>query len=102
MKQNNIYDFQQYETIRSFGDNNYTGKMNKDEVKIGKSNLLKNIVECNSKSRPITIGKDKKNIFDVTNKILSHGSNYIVDVVMWPKFGNSSIPMRKVIITSTL
>ena len=30
-------------------------------------------------------------ICDVTNKILSHKSNYIVDVVMWPKFGNSSI-----------
>ena len=34
---------------------------------------------------------------DVTNKILSHDSSYIVDVVMWPKFGNSSISMRKVI-----
>ena len=40
--------------------------------------------------------------YDVTNKILSHDSNYIVDVVMWPKFGNSSIPMREVIITSIL
>ena len=39
---------------------------------------------------------------DVTNKILSCDSNYIVDVVMWPKFGNSSISMRKVIITSIL
>ena len=26
---------------------------------------------------------------DVTNKILSPDSNYIVDVFMWPKFGNS-------------
>ena len=26
---------------------------------------------------------------DVTNKILSLDSNYIVGVVMWPKFGNS-------------
>ena len=25
---------------------------------------------------------------DVTNKVLSRGSNYIVDVFMWPKFGN--------------
>ena len=25
---------------------------------------------------------------DVANKILSRDSNYIVDVVMWPKFGN--------------
>ena len=34
---------------------------------------------------------------DITNKILSRDSNYIVDVVMWPKFGNCSISMRKVI-----
>ena len=25
---------------------------------------------------------------DVTNKILSNDSSYIVDVVKWPKFGN--------------
>ena len=41
-------------------------------------------------------------VYDVTNKILSHDSNYIMDVVMWPKFGNSSISMREVIITSNL
>ena len=41
-------------------------------------------------------------VCDVTNKILSLDSNYIVDVVMWPKFGNSSISMREVIITSVL
>ena len=39
---------------------------------------------------------------DVTNKILSRDSNYIVDVVTWPKFGNSSISMGEVIITSIL
>ena len=39
---------------------------------------------------------------DVTNKILSRDSNYIVDVVMWPKFGNSRTSMREVIITSIL
>ena len=41
-------------------------------------------------------------VCDVTNKILSCDSNYIVDVVMWPKFGNSSISMREVIIISIL
>ena len=41
-------------------------------------------------------------VHDVTNKILSRDSNYIVDVIMWPKFGNSSISMREVIITSIL
>ena len=39
---------------------------------------------------------------DVTNKILWHDSNYIVDVFMWPKFGNSSISVREVITTSIL
>ena len=33
-------------------------------------------------------------VHDVTNKFLSGDWNYIVDVVMWPKFGNSSISMR--------
>ena len=39
---------------------------------------------------------------DVTNKILSRDSNYNVNLVMWPKFGNSSISVREVIITSIL
>ena len=38
-------------------------------------------------------------IHDVNSKILSRESNYTVDVVMWPKFGDT---MREVIITSIL
>ena len=41
-------------------------------------------------------------VHGVTNKILSRESNYIVHVAMWPKFGNSGISMREVIITSVL
>ena len=41
-------------------------------------------------------------VHDVTNKILLRDSNYIVDAVMCPKFGNSSISMREVTITSIL
>ena len=41
-------------------------------------------------------------VYDVTNKILLRESNYIMDVVIWPKFGNSSICIREVIITSIL
>ena len=40
--------------------------------------------------------------YDITSKILSHDSNYILAVVMWPKFGNSSISIIEVIITSIL
>ena len=40
---------------------------------------------------------------NVTRKILTSGSNYIVDMVMQLKFGNSSrLSMREVIITSIL
>ena len=41
-------------------------------------------------------------VHDVTNKILSHDSKYIVDVAMWAKFGNSSISMRQAILISIL
>ena len=41
-------------------------------------------------------------VHDVTSKVLSYESNYILDVVMWPKFGSSSTSMGKVIITSIL
>ena len=37
--------------------------------------------------------------YDVTKKILLRDSNYIVDVVMWPKFGKYSISLKEVIIT---
>ena len=42
--------------------------------------------------------------YDVTNKILSHDSIYIVNVVVWPKLGNSpgSTFMGEIIITSIL
>ena len=39
---------------------------------------------------------------DVTKKILSLDSNYIVDVLICQKFGNCSISMREVITTSIL
>ena len=34
-------------------------------------------------------------VYDVTNEVLSRGSNYIEDMVMWPKFANFSISMRE-------
>ena len=39
---------------------------------------------------------------DVIDKIFSQDSNYIVDLVLWPEFGNSSISMTEVIITAIL
>ena len=44
----------------------------------------------------------KISVYDIINKNLSCDSNFIVDVVMWPKFGNSRTSMREVIITSIL
>lgn len=37
-----------------------------------------------------------------TSKILSRDLNYILDVVIWQKFGNTSISMKEVIVTSIL
>ena len=49
------YDFQQHESI-------YAGKITKNEAEEDQSNLLKDIVEFNEKSRARTKeGKDKKN-----------------------------------------
>ena len=56
-----IHDFQQYETIRSFGESIYTCKINTEEAEMDQSNLLKELVEFNDKSRPRTAeGKEKK------------------------------------------
>ena len=41
-------------------------------------------------------------VHDIANQISSSDSNYIVDAVMWPKFGSSSISKTEVIITSIL
>ena len=39
---------------------------------------------------------------EVNWKIWLYDSSYIVDVVIWAKFGNSSISLREVISTSIL
>ena len=39
---------------------------------------------------------------EVNNKILLRDQNYIVDLLMWPKFGNCSISMREVVTASVL
>ena len=41
-------------------------------------------------------------VYDVINKNLSRDSNFIVDAVIWLKFGNSRTSMREVIITLIL
>ena len=41
-------------------------------------------------------------VYDVINRNLSRDSNYVIDVIMWPKFRNSSTSMMEVIITSFL
>ena len=38
-------------------------------------------------------------VYDLNKTFLSRDSNYVVNEVMWPKVGNSSISIREVIIT---
>ena len=40
-------------------------------------------------------------VHEVIKKTLSCDLNYIVDVVTWPRFNNSSISMRKTITSSS-
>ena len=65
-------------------------------AKIATSDLLKIKVFWN-KSYDVIIS-----VPDVTNKILLRDSNYIVDLVMWPKFSNCNITMREVVTASIL
>ena len=46
------FDFQQFKTIRSFGDSIYNDKINIKEVKKKQNNLFENIVNFNNKGRP--------------------------------------------------
>ena len=45
-----LCDFQKFETIKSFGDIIYTGKINIDEAEMDRTNLLENVVKFNIKS----------------------------------------------------
>ena len=62
-----MYDFQQSEMIRSFGDSIYAGKISIDEM--DQSNHLENMIEFNDKTRPKKKKrrkeeKKKKKVFD--------------------------------------
>ena len=47
-----IFDFQQFQTIRSFGDSIYNDKINIREAKMKQVILLVNILDFRNKSRP--------------------------------------------------
>ena len=53
-----MYDFQQSEMIRSFGDSIYAGKISIDEM--DQSNHLENMIEFNDKTRPKKKKEEKK------------------------------------------
>ena len=76
--------------------------------------LIKLVIILMMSAKMATPGLLKKAVFwskgygviitvdDVTNKILSRDSNYILNVFVWLKIGNCSISMREVITTSIL
>ena len=49
-----VYNFQQFETIRSWDDSIFSEKISISQAEEDQSSLLKNIVEFNNKSRPRT------------------------------------------------
>ena len=54
-------DFQQYETIRSFGDSIYNGKFSIYETDIDQSSLLNGLKDFNDRARSKTTEGKKKN-----------------------------------------
>ena len=66
-----VCGFQQFETIRSFGDSIYNGTISIDETDMDQTNLLENIVNFCNKFRPRSKeDKDKKqNTFDSINAV---------------------------------
>ena len=85
-----IYDFQQYVTIKSFGESIYTRIAKIVETKEDQINLLKNIVEFNNKSEPRTKeGKDKKGDTYVSGYALSEGWELTLNT-----FKNGMFPIK--------
>ena len=87
-----------------------TGKILNESLRIALINVVKILMMSGKMATP---GLLKKN--DVSKKVrrhnfcpwrhqknLSRDSNYTKNVVIWPKFGNSSISVRGVIIASIL
>ena len=72
---------------------NKNGQNLEMSAKMASPGLLKITVFWNKDYDVIT------SVHIVTKKILSRDSSYIVDEIIWPKIGNSSISMREVIIT---
>ena len=70
---NYIYDFQQFETIRSFCDIIYSGKIIIDEPEMDQSNLLKNMAEFNNKTRPKRKKDMEKKTFDSVSALYEGG-----------------------------
>ena len=64
-----------------------------ESLKIGLINMVTNLMIS---AKMDTLGLLKIKL------VLLRDSNYIVDVAMWSKFGNSNISIREVIITSIL
>ena len=66
--------------------------------------MVKILMMSAKMATPVFWNKDHYVIYyyDVINITSSHESNYIMYVLMWPKFGNSRICIREVIITSVL
>ena len=66
-----MHNFQQFETIRSFGANIFTGKISMDAGKMDQTNLLESMIKFDNESRPRKKeNKDKKrNTFDSVNAL---------------------------------
>ena len=83
------HGFQQFETIRSFGDNIYTVKVTINEAERDQNNLLENMAEFNDKSRPRSEEvKKKKKILMKVHMLLLKVDNYMKQKYIHMVFNN--------------
>ena len=74
------YNFQQYETIRSFGETIYIGKISTDKAEMDQSNLLRNFKELliNLDQEHKKVKMKKRNTFQSVNA-LYEGREFIIN-----------------------
>ena len=85
------FDFQQFKTIKSFGNSIYNGKINIKEAEKKQNNLFENIVNFNNKSRLKSkkIKKRKQNTLDGKNG-LYEGRELVLNA-----FRSGVLPMKE-------
>ena len=75
-----VFNFQQFKTIKSFGESIFSCKITLDETDKKQSNLLNNIIYFNSRTKPrVKLDKEKKrNVYGSVNALMKVKKQFIM------------------------